>query len=350
MHRSNPDESRHQAGASLSGAILKDKLFYFLNVDITRRDFPMVDSLNTSGVVDPTGRVFVGCGAPASAAQCTAINALLPRFYGLVPRTASNDLYFAKVDYRLSERNTLSASLNYMRFVSPNGIQTGAVSTSGSGVNSNGDDSVRVRNGRFSWTAVPKSSFVNEFRFGWNTDRQADTFDDALLGQGLGFLQVSVAGAFLTPANYLPRVEPNEQRFQFADNATWTRGKHFVKFRGPISRARRITPTSSPTPTATSATRRSPSSRRTIPATPPAPRTGTPIRRPSATRWWTPPSRTTASIWKTNGASRRVSLSMWARATSTLSCPNPKSSIRLSADRPHTHREIEPGAPHRHRL
>jgi hypothetical protein len=122
-----------------------------------------------------------------------------------------------------------------MRFVSPNGIQTGATSTSGSAINSNGDDSVRVRNGRFSWTAIPRNNLVNEFRFGWSTDRQADTFNDASLGQGLGFLQVSVAGATMGPANYLPRVEPNEQRFQFADNGTWTKGKHILKFGADIA-------------------------------------------------------------------------------------------------------------------
>ena len=174
----NPPEWRHQAGASAGGAIVKDKLFYFLNADFTRRNFPMLSSLNFPTVVDAATRSFVGCGAPATAAQCAAANSILPRFFGQIPRTADNDLYFAKLDYRPNEQHTFSAGLNYMRFQSPNGIQTGAVSTTGAAIGSNGDDSARVRNGRLDWTFVPKSNFVNELRFGWATDRQADTFNN----------------------------------------------------------------------------------------------------------------------------------------------------------------------------
>jgi hypothetical protein len=236
----NPKEVRHQTGASIGGPLKKDKLFYFLNVDFTRRNFPMVDSLNVVSV-NPVTQSFIGCGTAsgnqpaATPAQCAAINTLLPRFYGLIPRSLSGDLYFGKLDYRFSDHNTFSASFNFLHNVSPSGIQTGASSTSGSGINSNGDDSVRVRNGRLSWIAVPTSTFVNEARFGWSTDRQADTFDNSALGQGLGFLQVSVNSATLGPANYLPRVEPNEQRFQFVDNATWTKGTHTIKFGADIA-------------------------------------------------------------------------------------------------------------------
>ena len=230
-----PAETRHQAGGSLGGAFVKDKLFYFFNGDFTRRDFPLVSSIIRAGIVDTNAQTWLTCGAPASAAQCAAINTLLPRFFGTLPRTANQDLGFGRLDYHLSERNTLSASLNYMRFISPNGIQTGAAVTTGGAINSNGDDSVRVRNGKISWTAVPGSSFVNEFRVGWSTDRQADTFNNASLGQGLGLLGVSVASQAIGPANYLPRVEPNEQRFQFVDNASWTKGKHIIKFGADIA-------------------------------------------------------------------------------------------------------------------
>lgn len=228
----NPDEVRYQFGASLGGALIRDKLFYFINGDFTRRNFPMVSSISRAGVIDPITQSFVGCGAPATPAQCAAINAILPRFFGLIPRRADQELGFARLDWRPSERNMFSASLNYLHFVSPNGIQTNATSTTGTAIGSNGDDAVRVRNGRATWTAVPKPNWVNEFRFGWATDRQADTFDQNLYMPGLGAIGLTVAGQanLGNGASYLPRVEPNEQRFEVADNASWTKGKHIVKF------------------------------------------------------------------------------------------------------------------------
>jgi len=235
-----PSEKRNQVGGSISGPILKDKLFFFLNTEVTRRNFPMSSSLNTTAV-NPTTETWNSCGVAsgtqpaATAAQCAAINALLPRFFGIIPRTLGQELYFAKLDYHLSERNTLSASFNFLHHRSPNGIQTAISSTSGGALTGNGDDAVTVRNGRLAWTAVPTSSFVNEFHFAVATDRQADTFDDAELGQGVGYLQVSVNSTSIGPASYLPRVEPSERRFQFQDNATWTKGPHTIKFGADIA-------------------------------------------------------------------------------------------------------------------
>ena len=228
----NPTEHRVQTGGTVGGAIIKNKLFYFLSADITRRNFPFVDSYVKAGVVDPVNQVWLGCGAPATPAQCAAINALLPRFFGQIPRKASNDLYFGRMDYHMNERNTFSLSFNFLRWKSPNGIQTGLSSTSGAGITGNGDDSVIVRNGKATWTSVIGSNFVNSFRYGLDTDRQADGFDQAELGGGLGYLDVSVNGIQLGPATYLPRVEPLEVRNEFADDVTWVKGKHTFKFGG----------------------------------------------------------------------------------------------------------------------
>jgi hypothetical protein len=228
----NPDEVRHQAGASVGGALIKDKLFYFVNAEFTRRDFPIVSSISRAGVIDPNTESFLGCGLPATPAQCAAINTILPRYFGLIPRQANQDLGFARLDWRPTERNSFSASLNYMRFLSPNGIQTNISSTTGAAIGSNGDDSVRVRNGRATWTAVARPAFVNELRVGWATDRQADTFDQRMYMPSIGLINLTVAGQTGLGAgvSYLPRVEPNEQRFQFADNISWTTGKHILKF------------------------------------------------------------------------------------------------------------------------
>jgi len=213
-----PSEKRNQLGATLGGAIKKDKLFYFVSTEVTRRNFPMTSSLNTTAVNGAT-QTWNACGVAtttatsprpaASAAQCAAINALLPRFYGQLPRKLGQELYLGKLDYHVSERNTVAASFNFLHDKSPDGIQSGVSSTSGSALTSNGDDAVTVRNGHVAWTFVPTSTFVNEFRWGVATDRQADTFNQSSLGQGLGYLQVSVNGTSLGPASYLPRIEPS---------------------------------------------------------------------------------------------------------------------------------------------
>ncbi|HKQ88954.1 MAG TPA: TonB-dependent receptor [Candidatus Acidoferrales bacterium] len=234
----NPDDWRLQSGASLGGPIVKSKVFFFLNSDFTRRNSPIVDSLvNTN--ISPTTHNFVlkdathpnGCDPTvATPAQCNAINGLLPRFFGNVPRTVDQDLLFGRIDYHFSDRNTFSFSLNYLHFNSPNGLQqTTVASTTGAAVNNNANDLVRVRNGKATWMSILSPSVINNFRYGWNTDLQSDELNPALNGS-LGFLDVSAAGVTLGAPNYLPRIEPSETRNEFGDDLSWTRGRHIFKF------------------------------------------------------------------------------------------------------------------------
>jgi len=97
-------------------------------------------------------------------------------------------------------------------------------------LNSNGNDDVSIRYGRASWTFVPGGSTVNEARFGWFKDRQADSVDSKLLDPTYGALSLSVNGLQIGSGNYLPRIQPSENRFEYADNFSWTTGKHSFKF------------------------------------------------------------------------------------------------------------------------
>jgi hypothetical protein len=235
----NPKESRHQFGGSLGGALKKDKLFYFLNAEWSRRDFPAISTAQNPQLFDASGNFIGTCGAPATPTQCqNAIN-YFKRFFGEVPRTADQDTYFGKIDWRPSERNSFSASFNLMNWESPNGIQTQATLTGASAIGNNGDSTVRHRFARLAHTGIINPSTVNEFRFGWFKDRLYDTVNPALAPPNGLVGQLTVQGqGNLGVATFLPRVQPTEDRFQFADNITVLKGAHNMKFGFDIAHTR----------------------------------------------------------------------------------------------------------------
>jgi len=224
----NAPEVRHQTGGSIGGPIKKDKLFYFFNAETTRRRFPLIASLTRPPLFDANGR-FVGA-CTATAAQCEAAVRFLDRQFQVLPRTANSELGFGKIDWRPTEQHSISASFNYLRWISPNGIQTQAVLNNGNGVGNNADSTVRTRYGRLSWTSIPKSTMVNELRYGWFKDRLFDDVNPALVPALTGRVQITVQGQTnLGVADSYPRLNPSENRHQIADNLTMTMGKHTFK-------------------------------------------------------------------------------------------------------------------------
>jgi hypothetical protein len=234
----NPHEARHQFGGSIGGAIIKDKLFFFGNTEEQLRDFPLVSSIINPNVINSGAQTWNNCGTAAggttsalpTAQQCAAINGTLPRFYQTFPRTANQQTGLGKIDWRPNDKNSVTASFNYQHFSSPDGVQTGAVVTSGGALNSNAIDDVQVRYARAGWTYIVSSNIVNEARFGWFKDRQADSIDPKLLDPKFETLSVSVNGQAIGSGNYLPRIQPSESRFEYADNLSWTKGTHSMKF------------------------------------------------------------------------------------------------------------------------
>jgi hypothetical protein len=224
----NPPEVRHQLGGSIGGAIRKDKFFYFFNGETTRRKFPLVASLTRPPLFDAGGRFAGQC--TATPAQCQAALRFLDRQFQVLDRRADSELGFGKLDWRPTERHAVSASFNYLRWISPNGIQTQAVLNNGNGVGNNANSTVRTRYGRLSWTAIPSTTMVNEVRYGWFKDRLFDDVAEALIPPETGRVQISVQGQQnLGVADAYPRLNPSENRHQIADNLTWTLGKHTLK-------------------------------------------------------------------------------------------------------------------------
>jgi len=233
----NPEERRNQAGGTVGGAIARDRLFYFVNGEVTRRAFPIVSSMTRPPLFDASGR-FVGA-CTASAAQCSAASNSFSRFNAVVDRRADSATGLAKLDYRAG-RNQVSASFNAMNWNSPNGLQTVAVSTTGSAFGSNGNSEVKTRFARLAWTGIATPATVNEFRFGWFKDRLVDTVSPELLPP-TGVATITVQGVSnLGSSNSIPRVYPTEDRFQFADSVSLTRGRHLLKAGVDISHVRDV--------------------------------------------------------------------------------------------------------------
>ena len=241
-HGVNQPEWRHQAGASIGGPIRANKLFYFFNGELQRRNFPMVSSnLTNSSIFDANGNYLPvnpstkkpNCDTTvASADQCqAAIGYLQGRDrLQLVPRTADTNLLFGKIDYHVNDSNTLSFSANYLDFRSPNGIQTQLSLTNGDALGNNANTNVFNRTARAAWTSVVTPAAVNELRFGYFKDRQYDPASPSLL-PAIGLASLTVQGnGNVGYANGYPRLNPSEQRVQLADTLSRVAGPHNLKF------------------------------------------------------------------------------------------------------------------------
>jgi len=226
----NAPEWRHQAGASIGGPLKKDKIFYFGNFEIVQRNFPAQNRIINNSLTDASGN-NITAPCTATAAQCSAAIAFVSKQMNvLVPRTVGSGMGFLKLDLRPTERNSVSLSINMMHWRSPHGIQTQAVLTNGNALANNANSTVETRYGKGSWTSIIKPNMLNEFRFGWFKDRLSDPAASDLFPKETGALGITLAGTTVGAATSYPRTLPSEQRFQFADNFSWTHGAHSFKF------------------------------------------------------------------------------------------------------------------------
>ena len=227
----NAPEWRHQAGGSLGGAIKKDKLFYFGNFEIVKRNFPALNRIINNNLTDPTGNFIPPSSCTATAAQCTAaINFVQRQMNVIVPRTVSSYMGFVKIDWRPTERDSFSFSGNLMHWRSPYGIQTQAVLTNGNALANNGNSTVETRYGKAAWTSIVTPNLVNELRYGLFKDRLSDPAASDLWPAETGGLYITLAGTTVGAAQAYPRTYPSQLRHQVVDNLSWTHGAHSAKF------------------------------------------------------------------------------------------------------------------------
>ena len=276
-----------QYGASLGGAIKKDKLFYFANFEKQHYsvgnpvDHTVPDTSPTAtGLKSLVGacQAALDLGAPGSSAP-GALTALSEKLSGITTGPAApghpngtcvmgstpgvfpvsngstslhtsldslNTIYsgVAKIDYHLSDKNTLSG----MYFISPG---------DGTFVDDPGHQVLaqwltvqhaRSQVGTVGWTFVPNSKWVNSARVGYShyfqTFLSADSnVDPTTYGintgvtdpHSFGFPRIRISGfsSFQLGASWPKTVGPDAV-WQFSDSISYLHGNHSFKFGGEV--------------------------------------------------------------------------------------------------------------------
>jgi hypothetical protein len=244
-----PEDIRHTIRATIGGPIVKDKLFFFFSYDEQRRNFPGLGIFSTDNFLSTVNTTLLKA-APRNLtdAQINAATGFLTSLTGPVPRKGNQRIFLPKVDWRVNQNHTFTASYNRLKWQSPAGIQTQPTNTLGS--RSFGDDFVNADSLNLRLASTFGANLVNEVRYQWGRDNEFEFSQPPNSGEPLtspGYPGVTTAGTrspdvfitggieFGTPT-FLERTKfPFETRNQIADTVTLTAGNHTLKWGGDFN-------------------------------------------------------------------------------------------------------------------
>ena len=160
-----PIHQWQQFGGSAGGPILKNKLFYFVTYDGSRKVNPIT---YTNSIYVP-GFAGYACPNGVTPTQCAAANAFLAGQPGTFPRATNQDVAFGKLDTMLTNRNHVSASFDFMNYRAPNAYTTSPTANNSS-LSTNGSYIFLERIFVANWDSTISPTVVNNVRGQWGRD------------------------------------------------------------------------------------------------------------------------------------------------------------------------------------
>ena len=213
-------DNQHQFGGSFGGALMRDKLFFFVS--------PEFQEISTPRAVEfPTLVTTTGLARNAFNAEAfDEYNGLQQDF------TSTNDAktVLGKVDYQINSNHRTFVRYHWSTNTALNAVATGdAVTTAtNSALSNDGIEGDRTHTVSGQWTGIFSPTVVNELRAQWAKEerpREANARQTTVQ---------TIVGFFGT-RSFLPTTQ-NDNRIQIADSLNWTIGTHSVKFGGDFNR------------------------------------------------------------------------------------------------------------------
>lgn len=199
-----------QYGASFGAPVVKNRTFFFGNVEQTRRNDSNVITIAPANVAAINNRLrAVGYGG--SLVQT-----------GLVPGGYDTTNLFARIDHQLSRRNAFTATYNFYDIGAVNARTVGGLNSVSRGTNlDNTDHTVNLQN-----VTTVGSGSLNELRFQFRRSRlSAPAIDQT--GPAVNINGVASFGTATSSPT-----ERDIDLYQLTDNFSAVRGNHSVKFGG----------------------------------------------------------------------------------------------------------------------
>jgi hypothetical protein len=198
----------NQYGGRIGGPIVKNRAFFFFTYDGQRQDLTNpVDALNLGS-------------APASVQTI-----LLPKIV-TYPIGRDQDVYMAKGDIQLNNRNQLSLRFNRQNFTGVNNESTGAQSV----LEHTGSSLATTTTFSGTLASTLSQKLVNEVRFQIARDAEPGEANSDQPEARIGTVVTGTTGTFLNIGrnNFSPR-ETTIRRRQVVDNVLYVTGRHNVK-------------------------------------------------------------------------------------------------------------------------
>ena len=222
LDQPKPEERLQQFGAALGGPLLRNRLFWFAAYDQQLRNFPFT--------VVPQDPNFA---AACTVLECPPAMDFIRSLLGVRPRQGDQNLFLVKLDWFTHNAHSFSAVVNYVNWRSPNGILRDPLVNDAA--EALGRDDVRAEFFIFNWQVAPTPRLANQFRFHFGRDfefQQQNTSGPLVDLTGFRALRLGMR-------DFLPRVAfPNEKRFQWSDNLSVSRGRHFLTFGADVNHTR----------------------------------------------------------------------------------------------------------------